>query len=90
MTKEIGAPLRCMLMNDMPTVDPSCTLPEVMSKVVSMGPTSLRAVHRFIQMLELNALGEDIKDEAEGLRVSGKLEPALLDAAIHEHRQKHG
>jgi hypothetical protein len=40
--------------------------------------------------MELNALVADIKDEAEALRIAGKLEPELLDAAIREHRQKHG
>ena len=65
-------------------------LPEVMSKVAGMGPENLRAVHRFIHLMELNALAEDLKDEAEELRIAGKLEPALLDAAVREHRQKHG
>ena len=64
-------------------------LPEVMSKVAGMGPASLQAVHRFIHLLELNALVEDIKDDAEILRVAGKLEPRILDAAIREHRLKH-
>jgi hypothetical protein len=36
--------------------------------------------------MELNALVADIKDEAEALRIAGKLEPSLLDAAIREHR----
>jgi hypothetical protein len=74
----------------MTTNNPSSILPEVMSKVAGMGPATLQAVHRFIHLLELNALVEDIKDDADGLRVAGKLEPALLDAAIREHRQKHG
>jgi hypothetical protein len=89
-TKEIGAFPEHVLNSEMIASDPSYPLTEVMSKVTAMKPTSLRAVHLFIQMLELNALGEDIKDEAEGLRVSGKLEPSLLHAAIAEHRQKHG
>ena len=55
-----------------------------------MGPASLQAVHRFIHLMELNAVVEDIKDEAESLRTAGKLEPAILDAAIREHRLKHG
>ena len=62
-------------------------LPEVMSKVAGMGPATLQAVHRFIHLMELNALVEDLKDEAKGLRIAGKLEPALLDAAVREHRQ---
>jgi hypothetical protein len=65
-------------------------LPEVMSKVVGMGPDTLQAVHRFIHLMELNALVDDLKDEAEALRIAGKLEPALLEAAVREHRQKHG
>jgi hypothetical protein len=67
----------------------SLMLPEVMSKVAGMGPAALQAVHRFINLMELNSLAEDIKDEAEGLRIAGKLEPEILDAAIREHRQKH-
>jgi hypothetical protein len=74
-----------MLMNNA-----SQLLPEVMSKVADMGPATLQAVHRFIHLMELNALVEDLKDEAEGLRIAGKLEPALLDAAVREHRQKQG
>lgn len=72
------------------TTNPSFILPEVMSKVAGMGPAALQAVHRFIQLMELNALAADLKDEADALRVAGKLEPAVLDAAIREHRQKHG
>ena len=74
----------------MTTTTPSFILPEVMSKVAGMGPAALQAVHRFIQLMELNALVADIKDDAEALRVAGKLEPALLEAAIREHRQRHG
>jgi len=74
----------------MVTNSTSQILPEVMSKVACMGPATLQAVHRFINLMELNALVEDLKDEAEGLRIAGKLEPALLDAAVREHRQKHG
>ena len=74
----------------MMTTNPSFMLPEVMSKVAGMGPAALQAVHRFIELMELNALVADLKDEAETLRLAGKLEPALLDAAIREHRQKHG
>jgi hypothetical protein len=55
-----------------------------------MGPAALQAVHRFIHLMELNALVEDIKDDAESLRVAGKLDPGILDAAIREHRLNHG
>lgn len=61
-----------------------------MSKVAGMGPVALQAVHRFIHFMELNALVEDIKDDADSLRIAGKLEPEVLDAAIREHRLKHG
>jgi hypothetical protein len=74
-----------------PTLTPiPAILPEVMSKVGGMGPASLQALHRFIHLMELNALVEDIKDDADSLRISGKLNPGILDAAIREHRLKHG
>ncbi len=64
-------------------------MPEVMSKVASLGPNALKAVHRFLQQIELAALMEEIQDDAESLRKTGKLEPELLDAAIREHRERH-
>jgi hypothetical protein len=67
----------------------SALLPEVMSKVAGMGPAALQAVNQFIQLLELNALVEDIKDDAESLRIAGQLEPKILDAVLREHRLKH-
>ena len=69
---------------------PAAILPEVMSKVAGMGPSALQAVHRFIHLMELNALVEDIKDDGETLRLAGKLDQEILDAAIQEHRLKHG
>ena len=68
---------------------PEPLLPEVMSRVAGLGPASLRAVHRFLDQMELAALMEDIQDEAEALRLQGRLEPAELDAAIREHRRLH-
>ena len=57
----------------MTTNDPAVMLPEVMSKVSVMGPTALKAVHRFILQLEIEARAEEIQDEAEALRLAGKL-----------------
>lgn len=65
-------------------------LPEVMSKVAGMGPSALLAVHRFIHLMELNALVEDIKDDAEALRLAGKLDSGILESAVREHRHRHG
>jgi hypothetical protein len=67
----------------------SSLLPEALSKVAGLGPSSLQAMHRFLHELELSALVEDIKDEADQLRIAGKLEPELLEGTIREHRQKH-
>ncbi len=60
-----------------------------MSKVAGLGPASLKAASRFLGQLELSALMYDIQDEAGVLQAAGKIEPDLLDAAIHEHRDKH-
>ena len=57
-----------------------------MSKFAGMGPAGLQAVHRFIGLMELNALVADIKDEAGSLKLAGKLDPEILDTAIREHR----
>jgi hypothetical protein len=81
---------RGVITSAMIAINTPLILPEVMSKVAGMGPAALQAVHRFINLMELNSLVEDIKDEAEGLRIAGKLEPEILDAAIREHRLKHG
>jgi hypothetical protein len=64
-------------------------LPDVMSKVASLGPTALAAVHKFLLRLELAQLTEEIQDEAETLRQAGKLEVDLIEAAIREHRSQH-
>ena len=69
--------------------NPGELLPEVMSRVAGLGPVSLQAVHRFLDQIELAALMEDIQDEAEALRVQGKLEPEQLAAAVQEHRRLH-
>lgn len=69
--------------------NPEQLLPEVMSRVAGLGPVSLQAVHRFLDQIELAALMEDIQDEAEILRIRGKLEPEVLEAAIREHRRLH-
>lgn len=72
------------------TQNPSLQLvPEIMSKLAGMGPAALEAVRRFVLELEIRALSEEIMDEAEELRVAGKLDPAVLDAAVQEHRQRH-
>ncbi len=69
--------------------NPALLLPDVMSKVASLGPSALAAVHKFLLRLELAQLTEEIQDEAEVLRQAGKLEPDLIEAAIREHRNKH-
>ena len=69
--------------------NPSLLLPDVMSKVASLGPSALAAVHKFLLRLELAQLTEEIQDEAEALRQAGKLEPDLIAAAIREHRKNH-
>ena len=66
--------------------DPSLLLPDVMSRVATLSPDSLAAVHKFLVRLELAQLTEEIQDEAEALREAGKLEPELIEAAIREHR----
>ena len=73
----------------MTTVDnPSALLPDVMSKVASLGPARLKAVHHFLQQLELSALMGEIQDDAELLRLEGKLDAKVLQAAISEHRTR--
>ena len=69
--------------------EPVVMLPEVMAKVAGLGPAALAAVYRFIRQIELAALVEDIKDEAEVMRSAGKLDPELLAAAVREYRQRH-
>lgn len=69
--------------------DPALLLPDVLSKVASLGPSSLALVHKFLIRLELAQLTEEIQDEAELLRQSGKLEVDLIEQAILDHRSKH-
>jgi hypothetical protein len=69
--------------------DSAVLLPDVMSKVAALKPNALAAVHKFLVRLELAQLTEDIQDEAETLRLAGKLEPDLIEAAVREHRSKH-
>ena len=44
----------------MSTNDPALLLPDVMSKVASLGPSALAAVHQFLLRLELAQLTEEI------------------------------
>ena len=60
-----------------------------MSKVAALEPASLAAVNQFLVRLELAQLTEEIQDEAETLRLAGKLDSDLIDAAIREHRSQH-
>jgi len=69
--------------------DSAILLPELMSRISSLGPDSLRAVHQFLEQLELATLMEEIQDDANQLLVKGKLDPDVLDAAIRENRQRH-
>ncbi len=73
----------------MTTSTPAHLLPELKSKLASMGPTTLEAVHRFILRLELAQLGEELEDDYEALRRDEQLAPDLIEAAIREHRSKH-
>ena len=63
-------------------------LPELMAKIAAMRPAALRAVFRFVQELELAGLMEDIQDDAEALRLAGKLDPDLIHEAVREHRAR--
>lgn len=69
--------------------NPAMLLPDVMSKVAALEPASLAAVSQFLVRLELAQLTEEIQDEAETLRLAGKLDSDLIDAAIREHRSQH-
>ena len=62
---------------------------DVMAKIACLGPSSLTAVSRFLQEMELAALMEDIADDADALRQAGQLDPRVLDDAIREHRRRH-
>ena len=64
-------------------------LPDVLSKVAALGPAKLKAVHQFLQRLELASVMDEIQGDAEALRLEGKLEPEVLQAAIREHRLAH-
>ena len=64
-------------------------VPELMTKLLNMGPAALEAVQKFVLDLEIRALSEEIMDDAEELRGTGQLSPELIDAAIREHRQRH-
>lgn len=73
----------------MTTTDSAQLLPELMSKLASMGPASLDAVNRFVLRLELAHLGEELEDSFETLRQDGELAPDLIEQALREHRSKH-
>ncbi len=73
----------------MTTTSPTHVLPELISKLAVMGPTTLEAVRKFVLELEIRSLGEELMDEAEELRSTGKLESDLIEAAVREHRQRH-
>jgi hypothetical protein len=68
---------------------PALLLPDVMSKVAKLEPSSLAAAHRFLIRLELAQLTEEIQDEAEVLRQAGEFSPDLIEAAVLEHRRNH-
>ena len=61
-------------------------LPDVMAKVAALGANASAAVHKLLVRLELAQLTEEVQDEDETLRETGKLEPDLIEAAILDHR----
>jgi len=69
--------------------DPSSLLPEVISKVTALEPAHLGAVHQFLLRLELGQLTEEILDQGDLLRKSGRMGPNLIEEAIKQHRGKH-
>jgi len=73
----------------MVATDPSSLLPEVISKVTALEPAHLGAVHQFLLRLELGQLTEEILDQGDLLRKSGRMEPNLIEEAIKQHRGKH-
>jgi hypothetical protein len=73
----------------MAVTDPSSLLLEVISKVTALEPTHSCAVHQFLLRLELEQLTEEILDQGDLLRKSGRIEPNLIKEAIKQHRGKH-
>ncbi|MEI7773185.1 MAG: hypothetical protein WCK17_00275 [Verrucomicrobiota bacterium] len=73
----------------MVATDPSSLLLEVISKVTALEPTHSCAVHQFLLRLELGQLTEEILDQGDLLRKSGRIEPNLIKEAIKQHRGKH-
>jgi hypothetical protein len=69
--------------------DPKELRPLLHQKVDALTDHELAAVHDLLREFERRSLFAQMADEAEQDRQSGKLEPALIDAAIRSHRARH-
>ena len=70
-------------------IDPKDLRPLLHRKLDEFSDSEIAAVHDLLREFERRCLFAQMADEAEQDREAGKLEPALVDAAIRAHRARH-
>lgn len=76
-------------MNSSTQLDPKELRPLLHRKLDEFSDREIGAVHELLREFERRWLFAEMSDDAEEDRQAGKLEPALVDAAIRTHRAQH-
>ena len=75
-------------MNPATDIDPKDLRPLLHRKLDEFSDSEIAAVHDLLREFERRWLFAQMVDDAEQDRQAGKLEPALVDAAIRTHRAR--
>ncbi len=63
--------------------------PEIIERVQSMPPELLLKARNFLLELEIQRASDELDTMMDEDRAAGKFDPAEVEAAIREHRQRH-
>jgi hypothetical protein len=74
--------------NVLSPIDPKDLRPLLHQKVDALSDAELAAVHGLMLEVERHSLFAQMAEEAESDRLAGKLDPALVEQAVREHRQR--
>ena len=76
-------------MSDLATTDPEQLRPLLHERIDQCNPEELEAVRKLLLEWEAKRLFAAMAADAEADRLAGKHEPALVEAALREHRARH-
>ena len=76
-------------MSKLATADPKELRPLLHERIDQCSPEELEAVRKLLLECEAKRLFDEMAADAEADRLAGKHDPALVEAAIREHRARH-